>query len=341
MKVLENIDLAEYSSIKIGGKAEYFCEIEKEEDVSEIIKFARNKSLDLIILGDGTNTFFGDGKIKKVFAKMKIMGRHKLYDNGDFANFIFGAGENWDEIVAFTIENGFCGLEKLSGIPGTIGAGPIQNIGAYGSEIKDYITNVKVYDTEYDEIVEIPNDQCLFEYRNSLFKKNPRRFIILAVSMQLKKNPDLQPIPEYKDLQLFFKIKNRKNATAKEIRDAVLEIREGKLPEWKKIPNLGSFFENPIVDAEHAQKLARDFPKMPQFLLPDGRIKIFAGWLIEEAGLKGHKFKNLGIHKNNALIVVNYDKSSAEDLLSYENYIKGIVEEKFDITLEREPNFIK
>jgi len=347
MRILENEDLKKYSSIKIGGVAKYLCEIENEQDIREFLNFAAKEKLPPIILGSGNNTFFGEGLLKKVFGIIKIKGKFKSYNGPDFVNIEIGAGEDWDELVDWTIENNWSGLECLSLIPGTVGASPVQNIGAYGQEVKNVITHVRAYDTEYDEFIEIPNDQCLFEYRDSLFKKNPGRFIISSVSMQLKKVSDKLPVPQYKDLQLYFLEKKQKSAILLEIRKAVIKIRKEKLPDPKEIPNCGSFFKNPIIPADFAEKLLTEFPTMPQFKINGAKtenkseIKIFAGWLIEQAGLKGFEYKNLAIYDKSALVVINKSDSTASDLIEFEKIINEKIEQVFGITLEREPNFIK
>lgn len=348
MIILENEDLKKYSSIKIGGVAKYLCEIENEQDIKEFLDFTSKQKLPYVILGYGNNTFFNDGLLKKTFALIKIKGKFKSYDGPDFVNIEIGAGEDWDKLVEWTVGNNWSGLECLSLIPGTVGASPIQNIGAYGQEVKNIITHVRAYDTGYDEFIEIPNDQCLFEYRDSLFKKNPGRFIISSVSMQLKKVSDKLPVPQYKDLQLYFLNKKQKSATLLEIRKAVIKIRKEKLPDPKEIPNCGSFFKNPIIPADFAEKLLKEFPSMPQFKMSNDKInackseiKIFAGWLIEQAGLKGFEYKNLAIYNKSALVVINKSNSQTSDLIEFEKIINEKIEQVFEITLEREPNFIK
>jgi UDP-N-acetylmuramate dehydrogenase len=354
MKILENEDLKKYSYLNIGGVAKYICEIENEEDIKSFIDFSNKEKMPRVILGSGSNTFFNDGLIKKVFGVIKISGKFKSYNGPNFVNVEIGAGENWDELVEWTVQNNWSGLESLSLIPGTAGASPVQNIGAYGQEVKNVITHVRAYDTEYDEFIEIPNDQCLFEYRNSIFKKNPGRFIISSISMQLKKVSDKLPIPQYKDLQLYFLEKKQKTATLLEIRKAVIKIRSEKLPNPKKSPNCGSYFKNPILSNIDAEKILQEFPKIPHFKMEvtkitssDGNesetnsaIKFFAGWLIEQVDLKGFEYKNLATDEKNALVIINKGESRANDLLEFEKIINEKVERSFGIILEREPIFI-
>jgi UDP-N-acetylmuramate dehydrogenase len=340
MNLTQNVDLRQYSTIKIGGVAKFFTEIETENDIYEIVKLSQKNKIPFLILGEGSNTFFNDGLINRIFGLMKIKGRLKTYENNDFVNLEIGAGENWDKIVEWTIKNNWTGIECLSGIPGTIGASPVQNIGAYGQEIKNVITHVKAYDTQNDQFLEIPNDQCLFGYRDSIFKKNPNRFIISSVSLQLKKVKENLSIPQYKDLQLYFLAKKQKHATLNEIRKAIIKIRSEKLPNTDAFFNCGSFFKNPIISNQVAENLIETFPKMPQFKIDDQRIKIFAGWLIEQAGFKGYEYKNLKIYDKNALIIINNGSSTARDLLELEKIINQKIEQVFGLKLEREPNFI-
>jgi len=340
MKVLKDENLKNYSFLKIGGTAKFIVEIESENDITDFIAFTNKEKIPFIVLGSGSNTFFGDGYLKKAFGLIKIIGRYKSYEGPDFVNIEIGAGEDWDEIVDWTVENNWMGLECLSLIPGTIGASPVQNIGAYGQEVKNVITHVRAYDTEYDEFVEIPSDQCLFEYRNSIFKKNPGRFIISSVSFQLKKQKENIPIPQYKDLQLYFLSKKQKSASLAEIREAVINIRKDKLPDPKENPNCGSFFKNAIINKDLLEKILKEFPQMPSFKISDNEYKIYSGWLIEKVNLKGFEYKNLMIDKNNALIVLNKGESKSNDVLDLEKIIKEKVKNTFGIELEREPIFI-
>jgi UDP-N-acetylmuramate dehydrogenase len=355
MKIRENEELKKYSFFKIGGTAKYVCEIEGEDDIKSFIDFSNKEKLPFVVLGSGSNTFFNDGLIKKIFGLVKIKGKFKSYNGADFVNIEIGAGEDWDELVEWTVQNNWAGLESLSLVPGTVGASPVQNIGAYGQEVKNVITHVRAYDTEYDEFVEIPNDQCLFEYRNSIFKKNPGRFIISSVSMQLKKVSGALSVPQYKDLQLYFLEKKQKVATLKEIREAVIKIRKEKLPDPEKIPNCGSFFKNPIISNVDAEKILEEFPKIPHFKMeitkitnPNGNeletssaVKFFAGWLIEQVELKGFEYKNLATDDKNALVIINKGESRASDLLEFEKIINEKIERVFGIALEREPIFVK
>jgi UDP-N-acetylmuramate dehydrogenase len=273
------------------------------------------------------------------------------------------AGLEWDKAVEQTVEMGLSGLEALSFIPGLVGASPVQNIGAYGSEVKDTIGAVHTYDIREKKFVDFQNAKCEFEYRNSIFKKNPGRYFIYAVTFNLSK--ETPHVPQYKDVILYFENKNVYTPSLKEIRETIIHIRKTKLPNPKETPNAGSYFGNPIISKETAEALLKKFPDMPMFdfdpspsVIPpplsslrmrgsmDSRLhgndkqkykKLFAGWLIEHAGLKGYEKGNFSIHKNHALVLIGNGKGNLNELLEFENYIKQKVFEMFGVELEREP----
>jgi len=249
------------------------------------------------------------------------------------------AGVDWDDFVDWAVSNGYSGVECLSFIPGTIGASPIQNIGAYGQEVKDSILYVEVYEFETGNFYEIPNLECDFSYRDSIFKKNIGKFAVANVGFRLsKKDPAM---PTYKDLSLYFLTQQTKNPSLKKIRQAVIEIRKQKLPDWQKEPNCGSFFKNPIVSNDLAQKLIKEYPDLPQYNAGDGKTKISGGWLIEKCGLKGKDFDGISVHNKSALVLVNKKDGNFKKLEKAIDEITKKVRDKFDIELETEPNLIK
>jgi UDP-N-acetylmuramate dehydrogenase len=262
------------------------------------------------------------------------------------------AGLEWDKAVEQTVELGLSGLEALSWIPGLVGASPVQNIGAYGSEAKDTISTAHTYDTLENKFIDFKNEECEFEYRNSIFKKNPGRYFIYAVTFTLSNTlltkarpwicssvntPSLSPlIPQYKDVISYFESRNISSPTLKEIREAIIEIRKAKLPNPTETPNAGSYFGNPIISKEKADELFQKFPDMPMFDFGTNK-KLFAGWLIDKAGLKGYEKDNFNIHKNHALVIIGNGKGTLEELIEFENYIKQKVFKMFGVELEREP----
>jgi UDP-N-acetylmuramate dehydrogenase len=342
LKIDRNISLAEFSTMKIGGTANFFTTINSEKELRQAHDFALKNNIELFPIGSGSNTIFSDEKHNRLFTLIKIKGIIKTYDGAEFTNIEVSAGKNWDEFVKWTIENDLAGLECLSGIPGTVGAGPIQNIGAYGSEIKDHLTFVKIYDLSDQKIYQISQDKCEFTYRDSIFKKNLGKFIIISVGFQLSKNNQKLNIPEYKDVQMYFLEKGQKTASAKKIRKAILEIRSRKIPWPSEIPNAGSFFKNSIVENNVATKILLQYPEMPYFKIDENSSKLYAGWLIEKCELKGFNFGKIKIHENNALVLTNPNGlGNFSDLEKAVNQIKAAIFEKFEIELEIEPNIIK
>lgn len=339
MKILENVDLSKYSYMKIGGTGKYFIEIEKDHEIKEVHTLAKEKNLPIIFLGSGSNTIFADGSHDKIFVKFKNTDIIKTYESDDFINLKVSAGLDWDRFVDWSVSNGYSGIECLSLIPGTVGAAPIQNIGAYGQEVEDSILNVEVYEFETGKFYEIANPDCDFSYRDSIFKKNIGKFAIVSVGFRLSKKEPKSPT--YKDLSLYFLSHQTKNPSLKKIRQAVIEIRQQKLPDWQKQPNCGSFFKNPIIENVLAKKLVKKYPSLPQYNAGDGKTKISGGWLIEKCGFKGKNFDGIKVHDKSALVLINYKDGNFKKLEKAIKTIKEAVDEKFGIELEIEPNLIK
>ncbi len=339
MKIHENYDLKDLSYLQIGGKVKYFIEIEKEEEFYKIMEIRDKERLPVVVVGEGSNTVFNDDFQNKVFVKITSSEILKVYDDKNGVNINVAAGTNWDKLVEWSVKNKFSGLELLSGIPGSVGASPVQNIGAYGGEICNVLTHVRVFDFDSKEFYEINNRECDFKYRDSFFKKSPGRFAITNVSFRLSKTKP--SLPQYKDLALYFLSKRNKNPTIKEIRQAVLDVRDNKLPDPKKIPNCGSFFKNPIVDKETASHLLGKFSDMPQFFVSKEEIKLSGGWLIEKSGFKGKEFGNLKVSDSNALIITNKGKATFKELEELKNKIIAGVKKNFDVKLDVETNFVK
>ena len=322
-------------------------------------------------------------------------------DNSECVLIRIDAGLEWDKAVEQTVEMELSGLEALSLIPGLVGASPVQNIGAYGVEVKDTIHTVHAYDIQEKKFVDFSNEECEFEYRNSIFKKNPGRYFIYAITFSLsntlltKARPwfyspvkALPSVPQYKDVISYFESRNIISPSLKEIREAIIEIRKAKLPDPKETPNAGSYFGNPIISKDKAEELLQKFPEMPMFdfeakpsplchsregglklgwdpiskteddgpsrgreifqqkntrdssLKMDDKQeykKLFAGWLIDKAGLKGYEKNNFSIHKNHALVIIGNGEGTLSELLEFENFIKQKVFDMFGVELEREP----
>lgn len=336
---MKSVDIRNFTTMKIGGKVSFVKRIERIQDILEFIDTYENHSKTYTVIGGGSNVFFGENLTDLSIAKMEIPGIDIVEENNNSVVIKVGAGENWQGVVDFAVNKNFSGIESLSGIPGTMGAAPVQNIGAYGNEIKNYLEFVEVYDTKRKEFAILKNRDCEFEYRNSIFKKNQGRWIITSVAIRLLKNGKIK-IPKYKDTEKYFESWDSKNIKLQDIRDAINKIRSNKLPNPKIIPNCGSFFKNPIIEKSLANKIVRKFTDMPTFL--DGRrTKIPAGYLIEKAGFKGKRFGNIEIYKNNALVLTNPEgKASFQEITNVKNIIEREIYKLFGIRLETEVNII-
>jgi len=338
MNILENVELSPLSYMKVGGQAKYLIEIEEEDELKKITEIITKEKLPVVVLGDCSNTILNNNFHNKIFLKILTTGIIKTYEDKNAVNISVDAGTNWNELVRWTVRNKYSGLELLSGIPGSAGACPIQNIGAYGTEVSDVLTFVRIFDFETNDFYELTNTDCQFGYRSSILKENLGKFIVTNVSFRLsKKKPE---IPQYKDLSLYFLKEKNKEPTIKHIMEAVLDIRNTKLPDPKKNPNCGSFFKNPIVDNVRAQELLEHFPDMPQFKMSEDEVKISGGWLIEKSGFKGKKFGNLRVDDRNALVLISNGKATFKEIEDLSDKIIRGVEKNFGIRIEVEPSFV-
>lgn len=329
-KNLENLN-----TLHLPAVAPFFGVLEDVDQVSEYLEFINKKNLNLVVIGSGSNLVLGN--LENTFIlKNEIKGIKIISQNENLTKISVGAGEDWDDFVKWSCEKGLSGVEALSWIPGTVGASPVQNIGAYGQEVKETIFEVSVFDKEDSQIKKINNLECGFSYRNSVFKENPERYIILSVVFGLRKNVAVD-VPEYKAVQEFFDLHEIENPTILDIRNAVINIRKSKLPDWTKIYNAGSFFGNPRVSRGVADGLKKRFPEMPQFETGNGEIKIPAGWLIEESGLKGFEKGNFKTYEKHALVLVHKGGGDFNELEDFRDHIVSVVKDKFGVELKQEP----
>ena len=360
LKILEYVNAQDYSTLKVGGRFRYFTVITSTDELNYIYAIAKKdlkyKDVPIFILGGGSNIIFSDGIINVFALKIEIKGFEIIKETNEYIDIKIGAGENWDQIVEKTVNMNLMGLESLSAIPGTVGAGPVQNIGAYGSEVKNTILEVEVYDTNKGIITRISNKDCKFGYRDSIFKNEAKgKYIITAVIYRLLKcleKSEVQPLGpveigplifsalNYPGVMKYFEDKGIKNPDLKQIREAVIEIRKGKLPNPKEVPNVGSFFKNPIISNDVVDKIKINFPNAKFFPVDNNLIKVPAGWLIENALLKGKNFGSVSVYDRNALVLVNAKNATCKDFIEARNQIIRIVKEKFDIVLEQEPEIL-
>ncbi|MCX6754916.1 MAG: UDP-N-acetylmuramate dehydrogenase [Candidatus Nomurabacteria bacterium] len=341
LKIQESVDISSFTTFNIKAIAQYFTILENKEDILELISFSKNKdSLPIYLLGSGSNTIFGTEIVNKIVVLVKIKGFSIFSENSDSVVLQIGAGEDWDEIVNRIVIMNLSGVEALSYIPSTVGAAPVQNIGAYGQEVKNTIISVECFDLKTKAFVSLSNENCNFGYRESVFnRKEKGRYIILSVNFKLSK---IYPqIPNYPDVEKYFIQHEITKPTLLQIREAIIEIRKSKLPDPKIIPNCGSFFKNPILDIEIVNQIQKNFPDIKIFPAENNKVKIPAGWLIEKAGLKGVSFGPISVYEKSALVLVNKDKTATiKDLENAITKITEIVYEKFGINLEVEPNIV-
>ncbi|KKU60121.1 MAG: UDP-N-acetylenolpyruvoylglucosamine reductase [Parcubacteria group bacterium GW2011_GWA2_47_12] len=331
MELLRNVSLAEFTTFRIGGKADYFCVARSVSELQEALAFARERALPVFILGGGTNVLMGDDGFRGLVVRIEICG----IEWGGVVRVY--AGENWDSFVAETVARGLWGLENLSGIPGTVGAAPIQNIGAYGSEVEEVIDWVEVLDRNTGDIQKLSRDECGFGYRDSIFKKSEGKdFIVTRVAFRLRK--DGAPNLKYKDLAEFFS--GKKLPTLSDIRRAVLEIRARKFPDLKTHGTAGSFFKNPIISQEKFKELKKRFPELPGFLFKSG-VKVSLAWILDKiCGLKGFEKNQTALWKDQPLVLVNQGGASAREISAFADNIARLVREKTGIEIEREVNIV-
>jgi len=333
-KEFEN--LKKYTTFRVGGDARYFFVLKHSEELDLVLEKQKETDLPIFVLGGGSNIIVSDSPLNCIAIKNEIMGIEIKKETKYQVFLSVGAGEGWDGFVERCVKNGFAGVEALSAIPGTVGGAPIQNIGAYGSEVSETIESVEVFDLVEKKIKVISNKDCEFSYRDSIFKKNKNRFVVLNVNFALFKNSEAK-VPDYPGVRDFIK---GEKASLEDIRETIIKIRADKLPDPSAVHNVGSFFKNPVVSKSFFEDLKNKFPDAKSFPFGDDEIKIPAGWLIEKAGLKGQSFGEISTYEKNALVLVNNGQSSFEDVVNVSNKIKDIVKEKFGVELETEPGFI-
>jgi UDP-N-acetylmuramate dehydrogenase len=335
MTITKNISLQSLHTFGFEVRANAFAEFEDVTDLKELLnKYPSNH----FILGGGSNICFTED-YEGLVALNKIKGRQfDVID--DHVIVTGGAGENWHEFVLWTLENNWGGLENMSLIPGTLGAAPIQNIGAYGVELKDVFVELSALNKETLEVEVFDKDQCEFGYRDSFFKNEGKnKYVILNVTFKLSLPPH-QLNTSYGAIQTVLDQKHISNPGIRDVSNAVIEIRQSKLPDPAVIGNAGSFFKNPVIDASILNDLLENYPAMPQFKQVDGTVKIPAGWLIEQCGWKGKRIGSVGCHKDQALVLVHFGGGSGKEILQLAQDIQASVEEKFGITIHPEVNVL-
>ncbi|MEY4495597.1 MAG: hypothetical protein RL744_661 [Pseudomonadota bacterium] len=333
-KLTPNLGLKHRNSFGLDSKAELAYEITSADQLPVLMKELRDKQLTWRALGGGSNVILPES-LPGATLLINILGQEVIRSDEENSWLSVGAGVNWHELVSWTLENSLPGFENLALIPGTVGAAPIQNIGAYGVEIGEYIDSIEAFDSAAHAFVTLPQKACQFAYRDSYFKRNPNRFIVTKVVFKIPKS--WQARLQYADLAKQFSEPNS-NPSAKQIFDAVCAIRSKKLPDPKVIGNAGSFFQNPIVGNNQYDQLIKQFPDLVSY--PDGpeKRKLAAGWLIDQCGFKGKRFGPVGVYEKQALVLVNHGGGTFTDILNLAKSIQKDVQNKFGIQLEIEPN---
>lgn len=324
--------------MRLGGPAHALTSVTSKDELREAVAWAEERGLPTLVLGGGSNVIFSDGYDGLVIIN-KIPGFDVLADDATGTTIRIGAGENWDSAVKRTVEMNLHGIESLSAIPGSAGGTPVQNVGAYGGQISDTLVELEAFDTLTHQYVTLSHEDCNFTYRNSIFKSPiDRHYIIASITLKLtKENP--KP-PFYGSLQAYLDEHHITSYTPQTIRDAVVAIRAIKLPDPSRIANTGSFFKNPIIPGDQAADLLMQFPNVAHWPLPDGRVKLAAGWLVEQAGLKGYRAHGMATYEHHALVLVNESAKSYDDLAAFRQEIIQKVRAKFGVTLEQEPELL-
>lgn len=330
--VQEKVALAEYTTLKVGGLAEYFASVSTVEDLQQVISWASANAISFRVLGGGSNVLVSDEGVSGLVIHMEIKGR-TVQEKLDEVLVTYGAGNNFDECVAETVVNNWWGLENLSHIPGTVGATPIQNVGAYGVEVADVIESVIAYDMQDKKSVAIMTDECGFAYRNSRFKSTDvGRYIVTHVTFRLSKVS--KPVTSYKDIQ---HLSEEKDLSPQTVRETVIAVRAQKFPDWTTVGTAGSFFKNPIVNNEVASKIKIENPELPIYPVDAATTKLSLGFILDKiCHLRGHTIGNVGLYEAQALVLVAGTGATAKEIDGFANEVAQSVYEKTGVLIERE-----
>jgi len=337
MQVAENFSLKAYNTFGVDVMARKFISVHNTEELRDVLQQAY--ASEIFILGGGSNMLLTKD-IDKTVVHIGLKGIELISESRDEVVLKVGAGENWHQFVLYCIERGYGGLENLSLIPGNVGTAPVQNIGAYGVELKDTFESCEAMRIQTLEVDTFTGTQCEFGYRNSVFKNKLKgEYIITSVNFRLSKN-NHKLSTSYGAIQEELDKHNIKTPTIKNVSDAVISIRQQKLPDPRELGNSGSFFKNPVIEETEFKKLQKQFPEIPFYTLDENKIKIPAGWLIDQAGLKGFRKGDAAVHKNQALVLVNYGDATGQEILALSKEIQDKIYKKYGIRLEPEVNVI-
>ncbi len=335
LNIQQNISLKPYNTFGIDVKAKKFVSITSITDLKEIIA----ERDDFFILSGGSNLLLTKD-FDKLVIHLNLKGKEVVEENDDHVLVNVQAGENWHEFVLWCLDHDFGGVENLSLIPGNVGTAPIQNIGAYGVELKDFMHELEALEVELGNLVKFKNADCEFGYRDSIFKRHAKgKYIITSVTFKLAKgNHKLNT--SYGAIQSELEKKGIENPNIKDLSNAVIAIRQSKLPDPKELGNSGSFFKNPVISKHQFRQLQHKHPEVPFYTVSETEVKVPAGWLVEQCGFKGQRFGDAGVHKKQALVLVNYGNATGQEIFELSKKIQQTVKETFEIYLEAEVNII-
>jgi len=335
MNIQSDFSLKTYNTFGIEAKAKEFTSVQNIKELIDVLKL--NK--DIFVLGGGSNMLLTQN-INKLVVHVDLKGISIVKESEDYVWIKANAGENWHEFILWCIEHNYGGIENLSLIPGNVGTTPIQNIGAYGVEIKDVFSSCEAISINNQSITTFEKEDCNFGYRESVFKNELKnQYIITSVVFKLtKKNHKTNS--SYGAIEAELALNNITNPSIKDISNAVIAIRKSKLPDPKVLGNSGSFFKNPIVPIETYKKAVLQYPEMPHYVVSDTEVKVPAGWLIEQAGFKGKRFGDAGIHEKQALVLVNYGNATGQEIVELSKHIQKTILDKYGIAIEAEVNII-
>ncbi len=338
IKIERNQDLSKYNTLKMRAVAEYFVVIKSESDLQEAINWAKDKEKKIFVLGGGSNVLLKP-QVDYLVLKNELKGMKKVKEDDNFVYLQAFSGEWWTSMVDMAISNNWAGVENLYYIPGTVGAAPVQNIGAYGVELKDTIFSLEAINLISGETEVFNKEDCQFGYRDSFFKRNPNKYLITKVVLKLNRELNLKL--DYGDIRQKLTEANILDPSIKQVAEVIREIRDSKLPNPAVLANAGSFFKNPVIEKDLLEDLMKKYPDIKYFdNTGDDLVKVPAAWLIEKAGFKGKRLDKVGMHDKQALILVNYGEAAYQDVINLINLIQGKIKEMFSIDLELEVNII-
>jgi UDP-N-acetylmuramate dehydrogenase len=336
--LVENAALTARNGFRVSARAELLADVRRPEGLAELFSYPLVQRGPILVLGDGSNLLIADD-LPGVVIGMANLGLEVLQDEGDACRVRAAAGERWDDLVRWSLGHGLRGLENLSLIPGTVGAAPIQNIGAYGTEVGEFVLAVQAWDRVTGRLETLSHAQCAFGYRESVFKREPERRIVTAVELRLPRERDLRT--DYPGVREELDAMGVDGSRASQVAEAICRLRTRKLPNPALLPNVGSFFKNPIVTATQAEALSRSHPALPVYPAGDaGQRKLSAAWLIEHCGWKGHRDGDAGVSAQHALVLVNHGQATGRQMLALARRIAHSVRERFGIALEPEARIV-